>query len=151
MHEEIAIKGSPIAIKNRIFLLTKLFRQNDIIKSEKIIIRIPEEIPKKRLNLIEVIILWRASFLLFDSRLLDIIHVITILIPDVAIVTKNKYTDIIRVKIPIDSAFNLLERYTLNPREINLIKNVEITKIVPFINKIFDFLKISPINDIQFC
>ena len=43
-----------MAIKNKIFLLTKLCRQIVVIKSEKTIIRIPDAIPKARLNLIEV-------------------------------------------------------------------------------------------------
>ena len=129
-------------------LLTRLWRHIEIIKLEKIIIKEPAIIPKIKLINIDVLNVWKATFLFRFSNSSETIQVIAILNPDVAIVTKKRYTDIIKVKIPIVSEPSLFERYILNPRLTNLIKSADIVRIEPFINNSLDFLKVSPINNI---
>ena len=88
--EETEIKGRPTAIYTNIFLLTKLWRHTDIIKSEKMIIKNPEAIPSNKLNTIVVFKLWKARFLSFFSNSSETMQVVAILKPEVPTVTKNR-------------------------------------------------------------
>lgn len=66
--------------------------------------------------------------------------------PDVAIVTKNKYTDIIRLNKPVASEPILFETYILNIMEMLLVSRAVIVSIRPLI---INFFTLSPFNFIN--
>lgn len=66
--------------------------------------------------------------------------------PDVAIVIKNIYTDIIRLNNPVASAPILFETYILNIIEMLLVRIAVIVSIRPLI---INFFTLSPFNFIN--
>ena len=98
--------------------------------------------PKTRLDIKHFLIANLVSVCSKRAVFSTIIRVTEILIPEVARVIKNIYTDIIKLKAPRASAPTFLEIYILKEKATNLIKNEVIVNNKPFIKKIFKRLKI---------
>ena len=117
----------------------------EIILEDNITIKLHPK-PKKRENSIQLFVAFKPLIKFLFVNCSDTIHVQASPSPEVVIVTKNKYIDITRLKVPTASEPILLEIYILNIILILRI-NIEVkVRIIPLIKKIFVLLKISPFN-----
>lgn len=73
------------------------------IKFENIIINILDVSPSNKLKKIQVLIAFIAIFSLLNANFSETITVTAMFKPEVATVTKNRYTDITKLKIPTAS------------------------------------------------
>ena len=143
---ETLIKGSPTEIK-KIGLedITDLSQILEIVLENIKTIQLHPK-PKSSENNIQLFTAFKPLTKLLLANCSDTIQVQARPIPEVVIVTKNKYTDITKLKVPTASEPILLETY--KPKTILILRIIIAVKvkIIPLMKKIFVRFKLSPLN-----